>query len=268
MQLKLYESTFLALHLSAIGYSPISAQWQTSAAVVDFAGGNLNGFTNRLNRILRRSSKTSRIQWRQTTVRNYNGNMIPAETETLWRWDSTPPEDIFANGFVPLVINDASDNNMNLYTYVNQNVTSIFVSTTHSVRTNGYFWRPRNKKYKYRYEIYAPGGIDVNLSLDKEDNDYPHQNEIAFPGGIRPEFIRSARCYNKNGRIIKFYRNGAFQPLNSNIPNRDRGCRVPTQWIYSKSPGGLWHILLTIVLSCMVLLWCCVMFSFCDIQYV
>ena len=237
VQLKLLymNRPFLALLLSAIGYSPISAQWQTSAAVVDFAGGNLNDFTNLLNNILQSSSARSGIQWRQMTVQNYDGNMIPAETETLWRWDSTPPEVIFANGFVPRVVNYPNDNNMNLYTYVNQNDPSIFVSTTHSVRTDGYFWRPRNINNKYRYEIYAPGGIDVNLSLDEGDNGYPHQNEIAFPGGIRPEFIRSARCYDNNGRIIKFFRNGAFQPLNSNIPNRDRGCRVPTQWIY---PGG------------------------------
>lgn len=173
-------------------------------------------------------------------VQNYNGAVIRAEAETLWRWDSTHPSEIFTNGFRPRQVRDNLQCNattMNLQVYVNQNTPSIFVSTTHSVRSNGYFWTPRNRQNTFRYEIYAPGGIDVNLSLGNQ-NQYSEQNEIAFPGGIRREFILSAREYDSNGRIVRHYVNPVFEPRDD-IPFidawRNLRCNIPSQLLY---PNG------------------------------
>ncbi|RWR84635.1 albumin-2 protein [Cinnamomum micranthum f. kanehirae] len=96
---------------------------------------------------------------------------------------------------------------------------SVFVSTTRSAS-----WRPRvtTDTILYRYEIFAPGGIDTVLTL-REHNDYPNQQEIAFVGGISPQYIRTARPYavvvspESQFPIYvpyddRIYRNGRFNP--------------------------------------------------------
>ncbi|KIY49761.1 hypothetical protein FISHEDRAFT_72393 [Fistulina hepatica ATCC 64428] len=45
----------------------------------------------------------------------------------------------------------------------------------------------------YQYEIFAYGGINVNRLL--RPHEYNFEHEIAFPGGIQREFIRSVRVY-------------------------------------------------------------------------
>lgn len=86
---------------------------------------------------------------------------------------------------------------VDLFRYAFGSVKTIFVGAVPYRRQNGrnIRWTPRVLKNRFEYEIFSSGGIDVNLSLGTSLR-YSGQMEIAFPGGIRPEFIRSAREYD------------------------------------------------------------------------
>ncbi len=166
--------------------------------------------------------------WRSRVVTDQRSNsrpIIEAELEWLWRWDRRHPRTIFRTGFVPVVnINNLefgiSNEATNLRNYVGQNTNSVFVSTT---RTR---WTPRARAGRFRYNIFAPGGIDVNPTLGQ----HVHQNqmEIAFFGGIRTQYIHSAVEFDRNSLQVAYHLNpfysGESQPLNF---GRRRGCILP-----------------------------------------
>ncbi|KAM7486053.1 hypothetical protein LguiA_002062 [Lonicera macranthoides] len=121
--------------------------------------------------------------------------------EAVYRWDDRSYTEIFRTGFRP---RDRGSTTLSDYYNLERHVNgggapgdtspvdgSVFVSTTRL--TN---WRPSvtTDMILYRYEIFAPGGIDAVLTL-REHNDYPNQQEIAFVGGIDRQYIRSARPY-------------------------------------------------------------------------
>jgi hypothetical protein len=93
-------------------------------------------------------------------------------------------------------------------------------------------WTPRDLRNIYQYEIYAPGGIDVPLTLGRIGNPFYSQNEVAFPGGIAPQYIRSVRQYDSNGRVSQIIANGGFQNPNlASLPDPMCGPRVATAFI-------------------------------------
>ncbi|GLJ08513.1 hypothetical protein SUGI_0090250 [Cryptomeria japonica] len=124
--------------------------------------------------------------------------------EAVFRWDTRPPEEIFHTGFTPRPQDSTREENYyNLEQFVNGGGspadtspfdTSVFVSTTRSAK-----WRPLVPVdcILYRYQIYAPGGIDAVLTL-RARNNYPNQQEISFAGGSRPQYIRFASPYTVN----------------------------------------------------------------------
>eukprot|EP00268_Persea_americana_P024246 TRINITY_DN2369_c0_g1_i1.p1 TRINITY_DN2369_c0_g1~~TRINITY_DN2369_c0_g1_i1.p1 ORF type:complete len:503 (+),score=48.64 TRINITY_DN2369_c0_g1_i1:532-2040(+) len=149
--------------------------------------------------------------------------------EAVYRWDERPYREIFRTGFRPRDQHSTSfEDYYNLERHVNGGGApadtspadgSVFVSTTRSTS-----WRPRltTDTILYRYEIFAPGGIDTVLTL-REHNDYPNQQEITFVGGISPQYIRTARPYavvvspesqfpNYVPCDDRIYRNGRFNP--------------------------------------------------------
>ncbi|WP_143675209.1 actin cross-linking domain-containing toxin [Streptomyces sp. JV178] len=105
--------------------------------------------------------------------------------EPLWRYDDRGPETIFTEGFRP---KDPSF--LDLGAYVRENTPSGFVSTTVD---SSLAWGSH-----YKYEIHAPGGIDVNRTFDKDyalavdGNPFANEAEISFPGGVRPRFVKGA----------------------------------------------------------------------------
>ncbi|WP_179193189.1 scabin-related ADP-ribosyltransferase, partial [Bacillus thuringiensis] len=176
----------------------------------------------------------SELHWREQQVTDMDGSIRSDTRQRLIRWDRRPPNDILLNGLSPHVTNENPDlNQTNLYNFVESNAPSFFVSTTKTQIKNGrkYAWTPRsaNSGTIYQYEIYAPGGIDVNQSFGT-NSPYPNQYEIAFPGGIRPEFIRSVRQM-ENGKVKRVWMNPNF---------RDPGEleRIATQ---SKTPVVEWR---------------------------
>ncbi|KAM0894771.1 hypothetical protein ACQ4PT_024239 [Festuca glaucescens] len=121
----------------------------------------------------------------------------------VFRWDNSPYEFVFENCFEARRQRGTPDSTFyNLERYVNsggrpldsrRETTHAFVSTTLSSS-----WHPSvdpgTTCRVYRYEIYAPGGIIVAETLCDLYN-YPAQDEIAFPAGIAPQYIRSAQLF-------------------------------------------------------------------------
>ncbi|GLT35339.1 hypothetical protein SLA2020_098030 [Shorea laevis] len=123
----------------------------------------------------------------------------------VYRWDLTPYQEVFTNGFQARRENNTpSDIYFNLNHYVHnagrpldstRPATHAFVSTTLNSS-----WRPRPALQEgqpmraYRYEINAPGGIWVSQTLGDLYR-YPRQDEVCFIGGIARQYIRSAQLF-------------------------------------------------------------------------
>ncbi|MFI6938516.1 ADP-ribosyltransferase [Streptomyces sp. NPDC050418] len=103
---------------------------------------------------------------------------------TLYRADGRGPEVIFEEGFKA---KDTVNGQYDLESYVLKNQPSPYVSTT---RDHDLFkkWAKWLKPGAFNYYIDAPNGIDVNKTIG-DDHKYADQLEIAFPGGIAPEYI-------------------------------------------------------------------------------
>ncbi|KAG9126156.1 hypothetical protein FRC07_004675 [Ceratobasidium sp. 392] len=190
-----------------------------AAAVPFFRNAPEADLMRRLDDVLRNNERYSEraIEWRTDTVNDFRGYSVPAAAERLVRWDPRHPNVVFNEGFLPHVapgdeaglVPDVAD----LGTYVDRNVQSIFISTAryyaHPETGRPTRWVPRNIANMFEYEVFAAGGIDVNLSLG-QGNRFFNQREVAFPGGIRPEFIRTARQYNGTGHVVAIWANPGF----------------------------------------------------------
>ncbi|XP_020230846.1 uncharacterized protein LOC109811496 [Cajanus cajan] len=153
----------------------------------------------------------------------------------LVRWDTRPYQDIFVNGFQARPRGDTPNTTYyNLDHFVHnagapldptRRATHTFVSTTLN-----YDWYPNptvstlprgHVMQFFRYEIYAPGGIWVGVTLRGRYN-HVSQAEVCFAAGIAPQYIRSCIVYtairdvDSNHvsfvREIKLIINGHFNP--------------------------------------------------------
>ncbi len=110
-----------------------------------------------------------------------------ASDELLYREDSRPPDVIFISGFAP---RDVRQTELELHVL---GARTAFVSTTRDRRLN-YVGEKAWDTQIFRYTIDAPGGIDINATMidHPELKQFHWQQEIAFAGGIRPEYIVGA----------------------------------------------------------------------------
>lgn len=113
---------------------------------------------------------------------------------TLYRSDSRGPAIVFAQGFLP---RDVIDGQYDIEQYVLVNQPSPYVSTTydHDLYKTWY-------KSGYNYYIDAPGGVDVNRTIG-DQHKWADQVEVAFPGGIRTEFVIGVCPVDKKTRTEK-----------------------------------------------------------------
>ncbi|KAL6817503.1 hypothetical protein V8C40DRAFT_281699 [Trichoderma camerunense] len=178
-------------------------------------------FRDLFNRIQSALGNGRDVIWRPGSIRDFRNLEIPTAAERLVRWDRRNPEEIFRTGFEPC--GDANSQ-CNIEAYVLHNQDSPFISTARCYREGGcpMRWRPYRTPFAtnrvgFEYEIFAYGGIDVNISIGRNHR-YAGQREIAFPGGIRREFIRSALEYDSNGDYVRYWINTHFD-FNANGPN-------------------------------------------------
>lgn len=120
--------------------------------------------------------------------------------DPLFRGDSRPPSEIFDKGFEPRNTHD-----MHLARYVHANTPSAFVSTSRDIAV------PVEKfQAKFVYDIDAPAGIDIPRTFGA--NPFG-ESEVAFPGGIKSEFIRGAWEYDSVTREpVRWYENSHYDP--------------------------------------------------------
>lgn len=113
---------------------------------------------------------------------------------TLYRSDSRGPATIFEQGFHA---KDVIDGQYDIEQYVLVNQPSPYVSTTydHDLYKTWY-------KSGYNYYIDAPGGVDVNKTIGDQHR-WADQVEVAFPGGIKPEYIIGVCPVDKKTRTEK-----------------------------------------------------------------
>jgi len=113
--------------------------------------------------------------------------------EPLYRSDNRPPAIIFDEGFQ---VRDASNNDLDRF--VRTNGPSNFVSTTRD--ENLY----KNWGSSYRYEVDAPGGIDVDATMPNGPygpNTPNPESEVAFQGGVPAENVVGAHPVLPGGAL-------------------------------------------------------------------
>lgn len=215
------------------------------AAALVWFHGDFQSVLQRIDDALHNTNPNRVIEWRTDSLTDFRGYLVPASAERLVRWDAQHPNVIFNEGFIPRYAAQAgdqlADQHVNLHTYVNQNTESIFVSTARYYRQDNRptRWTPRNLANRFEYEVFAVGGIDVNLSL-RYRHRYWNQREVAFLGGIRSEFIRTAREYDESGRVIRIWVNGRFD-IEANGPNhRPRLVELPDPVCGFQVPVRYW----------------------------
>ncbi|MFJ3794083.1 putative T7SS-secreted protein [Kitasatospora sp. NPDC090091] len=122
--------------------------------------------------------------------------------EPLWRYDDRHPEEIFGSdkpGFEP-----RSNTEHNLRGYAHANWDSIYVGTSKDPA----YSLGRN----FKYEVDAPGGIDINATFKNGDYPHTHESEIAFPGGIRAENVKGAWRLDENRQPLEWIPNPRYRP--------------------------------------------------------
>ena len=112
------------------------------------------------------------------------------------RSDPRGPDEIFENGFQPR--NVGPDGNYDLDRHITHNQPGPFVSTSYGDEvTDGL-------EGEWRYDIDAPGGIDMRRSPGARAGD--GEAEVAFPGGIDRRFIQGAQLYGPGDQPVGPYR--------------------------------------------------------------
>ncbi|MEA5115911.1 MAG: RHS repeat-associated core domain-containing protein [Geobacteraceae bacterium] len=122
--------------------------------------------------------------------------------EYTFRGDTRVPAEIFNGGFQP------RGTNTDLLGYARHNDPSVFVGTSTSPKTAGGFAGEGGYVYTVR-----PGSnaVDVNASLGRM-SPFPHETEIAVPGGISPSDIMGARQIGSVGLTGPFIKNPNYIP--------------------------------------------------------
>ncbi|KIM41606.1 hypothetical protein M413DRAFT_27916 [Hebeloma cylindrosporum] len=188
---------------------------------------------------------------------------VPVAYERISRWsyvneqpggDLEHPNNVFHIGFMPRVQpaqGQFPTQAFNLGSYVQDNTPSIFVGATRYTRNAQgrlTLWERRLTQatwHRFQYEIFAFGGIDVNHVLGNTHR-HASQNEIAFPGGIMPQFIRSAREF-QGTQLVAIWDNPRFDPSANGqhaphwdqLPHVIRGVQVPVYFFTQRDQGNL-----------------------------
>lgn len=123
----------------------------------------------------------------------------------IFRGDARTPDVIFNEGLQP------RGTNTDLYDYALNNKPSVYVPTTTSPTIARDFAEMQGGGYVYTIRGQAQG-VDVNAVLG-DLSPFPHELEIAVPGGINPLDIMGGRAMAPNGNFTgPFIKNPLFTP--------------------------------------------------------
>ncbi len=126
--------------------------------------------------------------------------------DTTYRRDTRDPATIFKDGFQP------RGTSTDLKDYALNNTPSVYVGTTSdkSVATGSSFCTTAGKE-PYVYTCHPQTGVDVNSALGSS-SPYPHEKEIAVPGGVATQDIEGGQKVNNNGTLGPMIPNPNYVP--------------------------------------------------------
>ncbi|KAL7208049.1 hypothetical protein ACSBR1_029912 [Camellia fascicularis] len=151
----------------------------------------------------------------------------------VFRWDLTPYQEVFRNGFQARRQQDTLDEvyyNLDHYVYHEGRPLDATRPATHAFHPN---IDPNTQIEVYRYEIYAPVGIWVAETLS-DHYQYAAQDEVSFVAGIAPQCIWSGQRFGliadtrftRSERVDNVIRvNGNYDP--QSYPSRFLNIRRP-----------------------------------------
>ncbi|MEU1122828.1 hypothetical protein ABZ371_04390, partial [Streptomyces sp. NPDC005899] len=135
----------------------------------------------------------------------------------LYRFSPDPPEHVFGAGLKPY-----GPDMVHLIDHVYGGSALVphtaFASATanrdyvrDSARANPSGAPALYRRYRWRYDIEVPGGIDVNATLGLA-SPFPDQEEILFPGGVARRYIRGAQPMEHGIPLGPYVANPHFRP--------------------------------------------------------
>ncbi|MFD9081849.1 scabin-related ADP-ribosyltransferase [Streptomyces erythrochromogenes] len=191
--LRVLAATFLlsAAITPSAAAAPVAAEDETTAPcgpVVEYRAIDWWRTTTipQIARSVAARASSERWQWRN-------------DVNTLWRGDTRETvEEIFRTGFTP-----RGDQLTPLAEYIVKGggQLSAHLSTSCDVSVAKRFATYGAEQTGWVYEIYAPGGIDVNATarVNNYQSPYLWNKEIDFPGGVGGHFIKGACKYRLTG---------------------------------------------------------------------
>ncbi|MEV6976324.1 putative T7SS-secreted protein [Kitasatospora sp. NPDC093806] len=136
--------------------------------------------------------------------------------EPLWRFDDRAHAEVFEKGFEPW-----NTTEMNLRRYATANERSVYVGTTRDADLK------LGQGRQWRYDVDAPGGIDINATFKNDSSIFDYEKEVVFPGGIKPENIKGVQEVLGNGKYGDFIPNPNYKPSAGVNPP---GSHLPPGW--------------------------------------
>ncbi|MFE4690582.1 lonely Cys domain-containing protein, partial [Streptomyces sp. NPDC056749] len=141
----------------------------------------------------------------------------------LYRFSPDGPERVFGEGlkaYGPDIVHIID----HVYGGSAQVPHTVFASTTanrdyvrDSARANPMGAPALHRRYRWRYDIQAPGGIDVNATLGLA-SPFPDQEEVLFPGGVDRRWIRGAQPMEYGIPVGAYVANPHFAPPGAGGP--------------------------------------------------
>nr|WP_237331267.1 hypothetical protein [Streptomyces mexicanus] len=118
------------------------------------------------------------------------------DDEPLYRFTAAPPQEVFRTGLrapgraVPSVLDHVHNGAGRDSVYLSTTRDAAYVER--SLRMSPRGAAAMDARYRWRYDLDVPGGIDVNATLGFA-SPYPDQREVLLPGGVAPHFVRGAQ---------------------------------------------------------------------------
>ncbi|WP_449343903.1 scabin-related ADP-ribosyltransferase [Streptomyces mexicanus] len=118
------------------------------------------------------------------------------DDEPLYRFTAAPPQEVFPTGLrapgraLPSVLDHVRNGAHRDSVYLSTTRDAAYVER--SLRMSPRGAAAMDARYRWRYDLDVPGGIDVNATLGFA-SPYPDQREVLLPGGVAPHFVRGAQ---------------------------------------------------------------------------
>ncbi|MFD0542031.1 hypothetical protein ACFQ1B_01400 [Streptomyces mexicanus] len=166
------------------------------------------------------------------------------DDEPLYRFTAAPPQEVFQTGLrapgraLPSVLDHVRNGAHRDSVYLSTTRDAAYVER--SLRMSPRGAAAMDARYRWRYDLDVPGGIDVNATLGFA-SPYPDQREVLLPGGVAPHFVRGAQRMLDGRPFGPYtpnpgYRPPDARPVGGHGTGSDRAPYAPAG--HRPAPGG------------------------------